>query len=181
MKNELPTGFSYRPEFLSPPEEQELLQRAQQLDFGEVKIRGVTARRRVAHFGWLYHYESRLIEPGPPVPEFLLPLRSRIAELAQVKPENLCEVLVTEYPAGAGIGWHRDAPAFGLVVAVSLLGSCRLRLRREKAALRRMASLTLAPRSAYMLNGVARWVWQHSIAPTRMPRYSITFRTLRSR
>jgi hypothetical protein len=39
--------------------------------------------------------------------------------------------------------------------------------------------LTLAPRSAYLLDGAARWQWQHAIHPGREERYSVTFRTLR--
>ena len=38
-------------------------------------------------------------------------------------------------------------------------------------------TLQLAPRSAYILRGEARWGWQHSVAPTPGLRYSITFRT----
>jgi alkylated DNA repair dioxygenase AlkB len=45
---------------------------------------------------------------------------------------------------------------------------------------RRIFTLSLAPRSAYVLRGEARWGWQHSIAPTPSLRYSITFRTRKS-
>ena len=41
-------------------------------------------------------------------------------------------------------------------------------------------ALELQPRSAYCMQGDARWRWQHSIAPTKALRYSITFRTLRA-
>jgi alkylated DNA repair dioxygenase AlkB len=44
------------------------------------------------------------------------------------------EVLVTEYVPGAGIGWHRDAPMFGIEIGVSLLGGCRPRTLRSGAA-----------------------------------------------
>ena len=85
------------------------------------------------------------------------------------------------YPAGAGIGWHRDAPQFGLVVGVSLLGACRMRFQRGTGSARQTRALELAPRSAYVLDGAVRWQWQHSIPPTKSPRYSVTFRTLRER
>jgi DNA oxidative demethylase len=139
-------------------------------------MRGVDARRRAAHFGWVYGYESWRISPGPAIPEFLLPLRERAAKLVAVSPTELVEVLINEYPAGAGIGWHRDAPAFGLVIGVSLLSISRLRFRRQGE---RSRSVTLEPRSAYLLDGPARNQWQHSLAPTAALRYSITFRTLR--
>jgi DNA oxidative demethylase len=86
---------------------------------------------------------------------------------------------VQRYPAGATIGWHRDAPAFGTVVGISLGGSSRLRFQRGKGDARRVWEVLLAPRSGYVLSGPARTSWQHSIPPTKELRYSITFRTLR--
>ena len=84
------------------------------------------------------------------------------------------------YPAGAEIGWHRDAPMFGSRIAgVSLGAPCRMRLQRTVGGTRRVAAIDLAPRSAYLLTGKARWSWQHSIPATPALRHSITFRTLR--
>jgi len=180
MMTSAPPGFVYRPEFISVAEETALLDELPRLSYGGVKMRGVLARRRVAHFGWLYGYESWRIEPGPALPDFLLPLRAHAGRLAGVTPESLAEVLVTEYPPGAGIGWHRDAPMFDVVVGVSLLSPCRFRFQRGKGAARETAAVTLEPRSGYLLAAAARSEWQHSIPPTRALRYSITFRTLRS-
>jgi alkylated DNA repair protein (DNA oxidative demethylase) len=142
-------------------------------------MRGQVARRRVAHFGWRYGYATWRIEPGPPLPDFLGPLRLRAAALAGGKPSDLAEVLVTEYPAGAAIGWHRDAPQFGDVVGVSLVAPCRLRFRRGAGGGAATCEIALAPRSAYLLRGAARWAWQHSIPAVKALRYSVTFRTLR--
>src|SRR5262249_42009161 len=104
-----------------------------------------------------------------------------VARLASVSHEALVEVLVNAYPPGAGIGWHRDAPQFGLVIGVSLLGECRLRFQRGRVAARQTRSVTIAPRSAYVLDGEARDEWQHSVRPMKSLRYSVTFRTLRQR
>ena len=76
-------------------------------------------------------------------------------------------------------GWHRDAPAFGIVVGISLLASARLRFQRGRREQRRTWEVALAPRSGYVLAGAARWSWEHSIPPAKELRYSITFRTLR--
>ncbi len=179
MDADLPAGFVYAPDIVGGAEESELLECLRRLDFGEVRMRGVAARRRTAHFGWIYGYESWRIEPGPAVPDFLLPLRARVATLAGVGDDRLVEALVTEYPQGAGIGWHRDAPMFGTVIGVSLLGACRFRFRRDAAA-RDVWTAVLAPRSAYVLDGPARTQWQHSIPPASAARYSVTFRTLRA-
>ncbi len=175
----LPEGFVYRPEFLSQEEERALLDRIRSLAFGEVRMHGVVAKRRVIHFGWLYGYESFRLMPGPPMPDFLMPLRDRCAGAAAVAGDDLAEALITEYRPGAVIGWHRDAPPFGIVVAVSLAGTCRFRFRRGETGSRETAEAEVAPRSLYIVDGPARREWQHSISPTKELRYSITFRTLR--
>ena len=174
-----PRGFVYHPAVLDAAEERELACRLEALDFAAVTMRGKIARRRAKHFGWVYGYESWRITPGPPIPDFLDPIRRRVARLAGVGPEALVEVLVNAYPPGAGIGWHRDAPQFGLVIGVSLLGECRLRFQCGRGAGRQTHSVTIAPRSAYVLDGDARYEWQHCVPPTKTLRYSVTFRTLR--
>lgn len=176
---QLPGGFRYVPDFVTEAEEADLLDEIRRLEFQGVRMRGQVARRRTAHFGWVYGYESWQISAGPAVPPFLEPLRARAAGLVGSEAETLEEVLVTEYPPGAGIGWHRDAPMFGDVVGVSLLGACRFRFERRDGARRETASAMLAPRSAYVLSGAARWSWRHSIPPGSAARYSITFRALR--
>ena len=85
---------------------------------------------------------------------------------------------INQYQPGAGIGWHRDKAEFDEVPAVSLLAPCNLRFRRESGETWERASLTVEPRSAYLLSGPARSVWQHSIPALDRLRYSITLRTL---
>jgi alkylated DNA repair dioxygenase AlkB len=179
MSAEPPAGLVYREAFVSEAEEQALLGVLASLEFHEIRIRGQAARRTARHYGLGYDYERRTPQPGEPVPEWLLPLRERSAELAGAAGDELVEALVHRYPPGAGIGWHRDAPAFGIVVGVSLGSACRLRFRRGRPRERTTAELELAPRSGYVLAGDARWHWEHGIPPTRELRYSVTFRTLR--
>ncbi len=175
----LPDGFVYRPEFLTVPEEAQLVAAIARLPFSEVRMHGIVARRRVAQFGWRYSFDAVSVTPGPDLPEFLEPLRDRAAALVGRDPAELSEVLVTEYSPGAAIGWHRDAPHFGIVVGVSLLAACRFRLRQGEGRTATRLSIELAPRSAYVLAAAARTSWQHSIPPVEALRYSITFRTLR--
>jgi alkylated DNA repair dioxygenase AlkB len=42
-------------------------------------------------------------------------------------------------------------------------------------------ALDLAPRSAYLMDGDARWRWQHAVPPVPALRYSVTFRTMADR
>ena len=100
------------------------------LEFAEVRMHGVVARRRVLHFGWSYAFDSARIAPGPEIPDFLLGVRERAGRIRGGDAGRSWRGAHHRYPAGAGIGWHRDAPAFGIVAAVSLLAPCRMRFRR---------------------------------------------------
>jgi alkylated DNA repair dioxygenase AlkB len=177
--SEEPDGLVYRPELLSTEEESALLDVLEELRFDPIVLHGQAARRSGRHFGLDYDYQARAPQPGEPIPEWILPVRERAAELAGVEPDELVEVLVQQYPPGSTIGWHRDAPAFGTVVGVSLGGSARLRFQRGKGDERRVWEILVEPRSGYVLAGKARTSWQHSIPATKELRYSITFRTLR--
>ncbi|MEA2482315.1 MAG: hypothetical protein QOC55_262 [Thermoleophilaceae bacterium] len=180
-RSEEPEGLVYRPDVIGADEEAGLLDVLDGLRFDPIVLHGREARRSGRHFGLDYDYESRTPMPGEPIPEWLLPVRARAAELAGLDPEELVEILVQRYPPGSTIGWHRDAPAFDTVIGVSLAGSSRLRFQRGKGEARRVWEVLLEPRSGYVLAGEARRSWQHSIPPTKELRYSITFRTLRRR
>ena len=179
--SEEPEGLVYRPELLTVEEEMELLGVLEELRFDPIVMHGQAAKRTARHYGLDYDYEARTPLRGEPVPEWLLPVRRRAAELSGHEPDELVEILVQRYPAGSTIGWHRDAPAFGTVVGVSVGGAARLRFQRGAGEARRVWEVALEPRSGYVLAGKARTSWQHSIPPTKELRYSITFRTLRAR
>jgi alkylated DNA repair dioxygenase AlkB len=93
-------------------------------------------------------------------------------------PSELQQVLLTEYAAGAAIGWHKDKAVFGTVVGLSLLSPCVFRLRRKTPPTWERASIVVQPRSGYLLQGPARTDWEHSIPPVESLRYSITFRSM---
>jgi len=130
-----------------------------------------------------YDYDAFTVVPTDPLPDELVWLRDRAATLAGLESEDLVEALVTRYPPGAGIGYHRDAPRFGpTVVGVSLGTPCPMRFQRRAAdGTRKLFVLDLEPRSAYVLSGPARSTWQHGIVATKGLRYSFTFRTLAGR
>jgi DNA oxidative demethylase len=179
-----PNDFVYRADFLSPDEERALVRAIQQLPFAAPSMHGVAAKRRTVHFGFSYDFDTFRLGDAAPLPDFLIPFQQRAAELSGRAPAEFAETLVTEYAPGAGIGWHRDAPAFGVIVGLSLFASCTMKFRRwpvEKRTGARIKPLAcvLEPRSAYVLDGEVRARWQHHIPPTKELRYSVTFRTLR--
>jgi alkylated DNA repair dioxygenase AlkB len=177
-----PEGFAYRPALITPEEEAELAARFQSLPFKPYEFRGFFGARRTVGYGWRYAADGKAIEPADAVPDFLLEVRAKAAAFAGLEPDDLAQALVIDYPPGAPIGWHRDRPAFGQVVGVSLLTPAPLRLRLERpgGGWDRVTQV-LEPRSAYHLNGAARSRWQHSIPPLDAQRYSITFRTIARR
>lgn len=177
----VPSGLIYQPDFLSEQEERELVTAIQQLPFDNALYYGYVAKRRIVPFGFDYSFETRQVAPGTPIPSFLFPVRARIAKLVpELSPEALVEGLVTEYQPGTSIGWHRDAPQFGIVFGISLASACRMRFRLTTKEEYEITSLELQPRSAYVFRGESRWRWQHSVAAVEQLRYSITFRTLRN-
>lgn len=175
----LPAGLVYQPEFIDRDEEAQLLACIGSLTLTEARYKDYVAKRRTASFGFGYDFADNTLDPAPPLPSFLLPLRSKAARFANVREERFVQGLVTEYRPGTPIGWHRDVPQFGIVVGVSLAAACTMRFRPYPPSRRERAfTLTLAPRSAYLFRDAIRWRWQHSIPEVRELRYSITFRTL---
>lgn len=178
----LPRGLEFAPAFVSCDEEAELLQLVSGLPLREARFRQYTAQRRV--HAWRDEVgdddapAARLDALPPP----LAALRGRLAAWAGVAAHDFVHVLVSEYRRGTPLGWHRDAPIYELIVGVSLGAPARLRLRPwpprspQKADI---VALDLAPRSAYLLRGAARWGWQHSLPPLAALRHSITMRTRR--
>src|SRR4051794_25760187 len=171
-----PLGLVLVPEFITTAEESDLLAFIGGIEFRTLQMHGVTAKRRIKQFGWHYAFESYKLRAADPVPAEFASIRARSAALAGIDPSDWAEVLVTEYASGAGIRWHRDAPAFGIVAGLSLAGRCRMRFQTGAGSSRITSAIELPPRSIYLLTGEARTKWQHMIPPTRDLRYSITFR-----
>ena len=176
---ELPSGFRYQPDVISVDEERDLLGHIRELPFREFEFHGYTGKRRVVSFGWQYDFSARHLQKVDDMPDFLRELRVPAARFAGLEPEALQHVLVTEYAAGAGIGWHRDKNVFNEIVGVSLLAPCVFRLRRSVGDGWERVNVTAEPRSAYLLSGAARSEWEHSIPSVDSLRYSVTFRNLR--
>ena len=174
-----PEGFRYAADILPVKEEQELLAQIHELPLKEFEFHSYTGKRRVISFGWHYDFSEEKLKQTEEIPTFLHQLRERAAAFAGLQAVDLPHALVTEYGPGAPIGWHRDKGVFDQVVGISLFSLCNFRFRRKLGSTWERYSLTVEPRSAYLLSGPSRTEWEHSIPPVAELRYSITFRSLR--
>lgn len=177
----LPEGFSYQPAAIPAELEAALVLAFRALPFEPFAFHGYLGHRRVVSYGARYDYTARRLLAADPIPAFLTELRELAAAALHVAPQRIVHALVTEYTAGAGIGWHRDKPEFEDVAAFSLLGPARLRFRRKAGTAWERSAVNVEPRSLYLLRGQARAMWEHSIPPLASLRYSVTFRNLRAK
>lgn len=203
----LPQGFIYQPEFITEAEERSILREIGRLELQQAVWNGYMARRRIASFAlngnapFRYRADpnkgSATVTDNPlqkddgtveskPVetltaPGWLSELSARIAHFLGYVPEQICHALLTEYPQGAPIGWHRDSPPHASIIGLSLGSDCTFRLRPHFEQQRSRASVIsfqAEARSLYEMAGASRSRWQHSIAPVRERRWSITLRTM---
>lgn len=179
---EPPQGLVYVPDFISLDEETDLLNIMRELEFKDFVLQGQAAKRKVYYYGYRYEFHTQHVQPSEEFPDWLKSIRDRAAPFAGLKPEQIEQALIGFYAPGAGIGWHRDAPAFGpTVIGISLASDDVMRFRKTLHNSLEHFKQPLARRSLYVLSGPARALWQHSVAPVKDTRYSITLRTVKDR
>lgn len=174
-------GLGTDGDIVDAAEEAELVTRIDATGLTPFEFQGWTGKRLTASFGTRFDFTRGVVEAAPPIPEWLMPLRSRAARFAGLEPGDLNQALVIRYEPGTGIGWHRDRPVYGHVVGVSLGAEATMRFRRRGPKGFERVGVPLEPRSIYHLSGDARHAWEHSIAPMERARSSVTFRSLAAR
>lgn len=178
-----PEGFAYYPDFIDIKEEQEFIQAISKTELHSFNFHGYEAKRKVASYGYDWSFEKRSLSKGKEIPVVFHSIIKKVAGHLSIPETSFAELLVTEYPAGAVINWHRDAPPFDIIAGVSLLSDCIFRLRpydKTKQKRNAIISFPVKQRSLYIIQGSARSEWEHSIAPVKEIRYSITLRTLKN-
>lgn len=177
-----PDGFQYTPDFISVEEERVLIDEISRMQLHTFQFQGYEAKRKVASFGYDWSFEKRVLTKGKTFPAAFQFLVKKTAEQLSLPEEAFGELLITEYPVGSVINWHRDAPPFDLIAGISLHTDCSFRLRpqdKDKQGRGSIISLPVKRRSLYVMQGASRSDWQHSIAPVKALRYSVTLRTLK--
>ncbi|THD35084.1 MAG: alpha-ketoglutarate-dependent dioxygenase AlkB [Sphingomonas sp.] len=171
-------GIATVADIVSPDEEAALVAAIDSEPLTPFQFQQWEGKRLTRSFGIKYDFQTGRVSRGDPLPDWLAGLRNRAATFAGVEPCDVAQCLLIRYDPGAGIGWHRDRPAYGHVIGVSLGAPAAMRFRRRVGGGFERASLPLDPRGAYHLCGEARHDWEHSIAEMERTRHSITFRTL---
>lgn len=171
-------GLSYAEGVITNAEEDCLIKHLQSLKLNPFRFHGWIGNRKTASFGWQYDFDDSSFSPAALIPSWLDGAREQAARFAGLSAADLVHVLIARYDPGAGIGWHRDRDVFENVVGISLMTPATLRFRQREEKRFRRYSLEVAPRSAYLLSGEARWNWEHRILPGEQLRFSVTFRTL---
>src|SRR5207248_2048448 len=87
----------------------------------------------------------------PPTAHFTLNVLSSVAQFEHELLLALTHAAWKGVWRGCDVGWHKDRPAFGDVMGVSLASGCTLRFRRKEGSGWRRTSLVLLPRSVYLL------------------------------
>ena len=128
---ELPAGFRYIPDVLSPAEERSLVQRFEKLPLKPFEFHGYQGNRRIYTFGHRYIFAGQEARADASIPDYLRPLTDVASQISGMPADAFEQLMVTEYAPGAGIGWHRDRPTYEDIVAMSFLAPCTLRLRRK--------------------------------------------------
>jgi alkylated DNA repair dioxygenase AlkB len=183
VEPDFPEGFIYTPDFLTTNEEAELYKEILKVELRRMLFHGYEANRKTASFGYDYSFENKRLTKGNDIPQVFNSLVNKVAVQLSIPASEIAGLLITEYPVGSVINWHRDAPPFDIIVGISLMADCIFRLRPQDKAKQNRASTISFPvkrRSLYVMQGPARSEWQHSIVPVKEVRYSITLRTLKT-
>lgn len=179
------TGLKYVPEYIDAATEAALIQTIDKQPWLS------DLKRRVQHYGYKYDYKARSITQDlrlGPIPDWLDGLCDRLHadSIFSTRPD---QVIINEYQPGQGITPHIDCiPCFGDTIASISIGSpCVMEFTHSGS--NKKAIQLLEPRSLIVLEGDARYKWQHSIPQrkadswngqkfTRGRRISLTFRTV---
>ena len=177
-----PPGFAYGTAFITVAEEEFLLEEIKKTELKNMVFHGYTANRQTANFGYDWSFENRTLSKGKEIPDTFMFLLQKVSRHFNIAEDKIAELLITYYPKGAVINWHRDAPPYDKIIGVSLQADCIFRFRPYQKAKQKRGSIVQLPvvaRSVYIIDGEARSEWEHSILPLQKERYSITLRTLR--
>jgi alkylated DNA repair dioxygenase AlkB len=139
-------GLSTTSDLVTANEEASMIAAIDATDLSPFRFQGWTGKRLTTSYGWTYHFDTGRMNQGAPLPNWLLPFRDRAACFARLPAEALVQALLIRYGPGAGIGWHKDRPAFEHAIGLSLGAAAVMRFRRRRGNGFERATLPLDPR-----------------------------------
>lgn len=160
-------GLTYIPDYLNNDQHKCLL------DLIDLQIWATDLKRRVQHYGYQYNYQKRSLNSS----SYLGALPDWIMNIAvQLYRDGLTnnipnQVIINEYQPGQGIAPHIDCiPCFGdIIISLSLGSHCVMDFSHGKT--KQKLSILLLPGSLIILEGEARYKWQHGISRRQKDNY----------
>lgn len=160
-------GLTYIPNFITPEQEADLITTIDKQPWL------TDLKRRVQHYGYKYDYTARRVDASMKIGDMPKWLEDYCAELQSkgylpLKPD---QVIINEYQPGQGIAPHIDCvPCFEeTITSISLGSSCMMEFAHSET--NKKIPVLLEPRSLFILNGDARYLWKHGIAARKTDKY----------
>jgi alkylated DNA repair dioxygenase AlkB len=160
-------GLTYLPHYITVDEQNKLINIIDQQEWS------TKLRRRVQHYGYRYDYKNGSLASSSylgDLPNWAGGIAKRLSDdgLTTKVPD---QVIINEYEPGQGITSHIDCvPCFGkTIISLSLGSSCVMDFTHSQ--IKQKASILLLPRSLVVMQGAARYEWQHSIAARKKDKY----------
>jgi alkylated DNA repair dioxygenase AlkB len=175
------TGLLYIPQYISAEHHDFLIQTI------DAQPWRTDLARRTQHYGYVYDYRARRVDPSMYLGELPGWLQRIAAQLHRdgLVPEEPDQAIINEYEPGQGIADHIDCtPCFGdVVISLSLGSPAVMDLKRGET----VVPMLLETRSLLVLRDEARYEWTHGIARRKQDvvngetmvrgrRLSVTFR-----
>jgi alkylated DNA repair dioxygenase AlkB len=164
------SGLTYIPNYINSLEHNQLLNEVDQQTWS---IESVELTRRLQQHGYRYDYKNGILVSSSyvgPLPDWAQSLAKRLYRdglMARV-PDQLT---VNEYEPGQGLTGHVDCvTCFGDTLATFSLGSSYV-MEFTHTQTQETREILLSPGSVLVLQGEARYVWQHSVAHRKIDKY----------
>src|SRR5919112_4477312 len=101
LEPNFPPGFNYVPDFISEPEEIQLVDAISKIELHPFSFQGYEAKRKVASFGYDWNFDTKSLTKGKTIPESFQPLIENVSKHLSLAKDDFAELLVTEYPVGS--------------------------------------------------------------------------------
>ena len=160
-------GLNYIPDYINAEEQKQLLEIIDKQEWS------TQLKRRVQHYGYRYEYQKRTLTSASylgELPNWANQLGQRLVR-DRVTPTPPDQLIVNEYLPGQGITNHVDCvPCFGnTIISLSLGSRCVMNLTHPPT--QTQIPILLSPGSLLVLQGVARYQWQHGIPARKTDQY----------